>query len=55
MTERTAVRARELGYDWHNVMHLVMGPVTEEHDELKSLAEAMDLPTGPLAGLNVQG
>ena len=29
MTERTAVRARGLGYHWHNVMHLVMGPVTE--------------------------
>ena len=38
MTERTAVRARGLGYHWHNVMHLVMGPVTEAVYE--TLAEA---------------
>ena len=29
MPERTGVRARGLGYDWHNVRHLVIGPVTE--------------------------
>jgi hypothetical protein len=26
-----------------------------ERDELRSLVEAMDLPAGPLADLNVQG
>jgi hypothetical protein len=37
MPERTAVRARGLGYDWHNVMHLVMGPATKA--VYKTLAE----------------
>ena len=35
---------------------LTQAPITtDERDELRSLAEAMDLSTGPLAGLNVQG
>ena len=35
---------------------LTQAPVTaDERDELRSLAEAMDLPTGPLAGFNIQG
>jgi hypothetical protein len=35
---------------------LTQAPVTaDERDELRSLAEAMDLPTDPLARLNVQG
>ena len=28
-TWQTVQRLAGLGYDWHNVMHLVMGPVTE--------------------------
>ena len=28
-TWQTAQRLAGLGYDWHNVMHLIMGPVTE--------------------------
>ncbi len=28
-TWQTVQRVAGLGYDWHNVMHLVMGPVTE--------------------------
>jgi Domain of unknown function (DUF1841) len=28
-TWQTAQRLAALGYDWHNVMHLIMGPVTE--------------------------
>jgi len=35
---------------------MTQAPVTaDERGELRSLAEAMDLPTGPLAGLNVRG
>lgn len=35
---------------------LTQAPVTaDERDELRSLAEAMDLPVGSLTGLNVQG
>jgi hypothetical protein len=28
-TWQTVQRLAGLGYDWHNVMHLIMGPVTE--------------------------
>ena len=35
---------------------MTRAPVTpSERDELKTLAEAMDLPTDQLAGLNVRG
>jgi hypothetical protein len=37
-------------------LRLTQAPVTaDERDDLRSLLEAMDLPTDPLAGLNVEG
>jgi hypothetical protein len=32
-TWQTVQRLAGLGYDWHNVMHLIMGPVTEAGPE----------------------
>lgn len=51
------------GGEWQELVDLVIAslrltqaPVTAgERDELRSLAEAMDLPADPLAGLNVEG
>ena len=57
------MRSMAGGGEWQELVDLLIAslaltqaPVTAgERDELRSLAEAMDLPTGPLAGLNVQG
>ena len=57
------MRSMAGGGEWQELVDLLIAslaltqaPVTaDERDELRSLAEAMDLPTGPLAGLNVQG
>ena len=57
------MRSMAGGGEWQELVDLLIAslaltqaPVTAgERDELRSLAEAIDLPTGPLAGLNVQG
>ena len=57
------MRSMADGGEWQELVDLLIAslaltqaPVTAgERDELRSLAEAMDLPTGPLAGLNIQG
>lgn len=57
------MRSMADGGEWQELVDLLIAsliltqvPVTaDERNELKLLAEAMDLPTGPLAGLNVQG
>ena len=57
------MRSMADGGEWQELVDLLIAslaltqaPVTaDERDELRSLAEAMDLPTGLLAGLNVQG
>jgi hypothetical protein len=57
------MRSMADGGEWQELVDLLIAslaltqaPVTAgERDELRSLAEAMDLPTSPLAGLNVQG
>jgi hypothetical protein len=56
------MRSMADGGEWQELVDLLIAsltltqaPVTaDERDELRSLAEAMDLPTDPLAGLNVQ-
>ena len=57
------LRSMADGGEWQELIDLLIAsltltqaPITAgERDELRSLAEAMDLPTGPLTGLNVQG
>ena len=57
------MRSMADGGEWQELVDLLIASLTltqalitaDERDELRSLAEAMDLPTGPLAGLNVQG
>ena len=57
------MRSMADGGEWQELVDLLIAsltltqaPVTAgERDELRSLSEAMDLPTGPLAGLNVRG
>ena len=57
------LRSMADGGEWQELIDLLIASLTlsqapitaDERDELRSLAEAMDLPTGPLAGLNVQG
>src|SRR5260370_17114810 len=41
-TWQTVQRLAGLGYDWHNVMHLIMGPVTEA--VWNALAEKLPFP-----------
>jgi hypothetical protein len=51
------------GGEWQELVDVLIASLTvtqarvtsSERDELKSLAEAMDLPTDQLAELNVQG
>ena len=55
------MRSMADGGEWQELVDLLIAsltvtqaPVTPgERDELRSLLEAMDMPTGPLAGLNV--
>jgi hypothetical protein len=57
------MRSMADGGEWQELVDLLIAslamtqaPVTSgERDELRTLAEAMDLPTDQLAGLNVQG
>ncbi len=57
------LRSMADGGEWQELVDLLIASLTltqapitaDERDELRSLAEAMDLPTGPLTGLNVQG
>ena len=57
------MRSMADGGEWQELVDLLMAslaitqaPVTSgERDELRTLAEAMDLPTDHLAELNVQG
>ena len=57
------MRSMAGGGEWQELVDLLIAslaltqaPVTAgECDELRSLVEAMDLPTSPLAGLNIQG
>jgi hypothetical protein len=68
-TSSRAVRARTAGLrsladggEWQELVDVLIASLamtqtrvtSSECDELKSLAEAMDLPTDQLAGLNVQ-
>jgi hypothetical protein len=56
------MRSMAEGGEWQELVDLLIAsltltqaPVTrDERDELGSLLEAMDMPTDPLAGLNVQ-
>ena len=56
------MRSMAEGGEWQELVDvliasltLTQAPVTpDERDELNSLLEAMDMPTNPLAGLNVQ-
>jgi hypothetical protein len=49
--------------EWQELVDLLIASLTNtratvtvsERDELESLLEAMDMPTGPLAALNVEG
>jgi hypothetical protein len=48
------------GRNWFDLLiaslTVTQAPITgAERDELRSLLEAMDMPPGPLAGLNAQG
>lgn len=57
------MRSMADGGEWQELVDVLIAslamtqaPVTSsERDELRSLAEAMDLPAGPLAELNIQG
>jgi hypothetical protein len=57
------MRSMAEGGEWQELVDLLVAsltvtqaPVTPgERDELRSLLEAMDMPTEPLAGLNLQG
>ena len=57
------MRSMADGGEWQELVDVLIAslamtraPVTpSERDELKTLAEAMDLPTDQLAGLNVRG
>ncbi len=57
------MRSMADGGEWQELVDLLIAsltltqsPVTaDERDELRSLAEAMDLPSDPLDELNVQG
>lgn len=57
------MRSMADGGEWQELVDLLIAslamtqaPVTSgERDELRTLAEAMDLPTDQLAGVNVQG
>lgn len=57
------IRSMADGGEWQELVDLLIASLAltqacvtaDERDELRSLAEAMDLPTGSLAGLNVQG
>jgi hypothetical protein len=52
----TAANGRELLDVLIASLAMTQAPVTSsERDELRTLAEAMDLPTDQLAGLNAQG
>jgi hypothetical protein len=56
------MRSMAEGGEWQELVHVLLAslaipqaPVTAaERDDLRSLAEAMELPTGGLAGLNVR-
>jgi hypothetical protein len=56
------MRSMADGGEWQELVDLLIASLTVTHapvttaerDELRSLLEAMDMPTGPLAGLNVQ-
>jgi hypothetical protein len=41
-TWQTVQRLAGLGYDWHNVMHLIMGPVTEAVYRVMSEEQSFD-------------
>lgn len=57
------MRSMADGGEWQELVDVLIASLamtqarisSSERDELKSLAEAMDLPTDQLAGLNVQG
>ena len=57
------MRSMAYGGEWQELVDFLIAslamtqaPVTPgERDELRTLAEAMDLPTDQLAGLNVRG
>ena len=57
------MRSMADGGEWLELVDLLLASLTltqaavtaDERDELRSLAEAMDLPVGSLTGLNVQG
>ncbi len=57
------MRSMADGGEWQELVDVLIASLAmtqahvthSEHDELKTLAEAMDLPTDQLAGLNVRG
>jgi hypothetical protein len=57
------MRSMAEGGEWQELVDLLIASLTvtqapitgAERDELRSLLEAMDMPPGPLAGLNAQG
>lgn len=57
------MRSMADGGEWLELVDLLLASLTltqaavtaDERDELRSLAEAMDLPVASLTGLNVQG